>query len=58
MCLATMEDITVENYVEYQTFPSMKWHAAQYEQSVVDQLLGSKFEEFVNKGTYQQQQNK
>ena len=51
MCLATMEDITVENYVEYQTSPSLNWHPCQYEQSVVDQLLKSKFEDFVQKGT-------
>jgi len=49
MCLATMEDITEENYVEYQTYPSLNWHACQYEQSVIHQLLKSKFEDFVNK---------
>eukprot|EP00526_Cylindrotheca_closterium_P020059 CAMPEP_0113658480 /NCGR_PEP_ID=MMETSP0017_2-20120614/31742_1 /TAXON_ID=2856 /ORGANISM="Cylindrotheca closterium" /LENGTH=130 /DNA_ID=CAMNT_0000572757 /DNA_START=74 /DNA_END=466 /DNA_ORIENTATION=+ /assembly_acc=CAM_ASM_000147 len=44
-----MEDITVENYVEYQTYPSLEWHPCQYEQSVVDQLLKSKFDEYVGK---------
>jgi hypothetical protein len=47
-----MEDITEEdkNYVEYQTFPSLKWHPAMYEQSVVDQLMQSMFHTFVDKG--------
>jgi len=37
-CLVTMEDITDENYVEYQCYPSMKWKPAQFEQSVVEQV--------------------
>ncbi|CAJ1927995.1 unnamed protein product [Cylindrotheca closterium] len=49
MCLATMEDITVENYVEYQAHPSLEWRPCQYEQSVVDQLLKSQFGEYVGK---------
>jgi hypothetical protein len=46
-----MEDITKEdgNYVEYQTYPSMKWRPAMYEQSVVEQLLQSQFHAFVDK---------
>jgi hypothetical protein len=35
--------------VEYQTYPSMKWFPAMYEQSVVEQLLNSQFHTFVNK---------
>ncbi|CAB9528806.1 expressed unknown protein [Seminavis robusta] len=51
MCLVTMEDITKEdsNYVEFQGSPSMKWKAAMFEQSVVQQLLDSQFHDFVNR---------
>lgn len=47
-----MEDITEEdkNYVEYQTFPSLKWYPAMYEQSVVEEILKSMFFSFVDKG--------
>lgn len=50
-CLATMEDITLEdgNYVEYQTYPSMQWHPAKYEESVILQLQQDQFSTFVNK---------
>jgi len=50
-CLCTMEDITEEdgNYVEYQTHPSMKWHPALYEQSVVEELRKSQFHAFVER---------
>ncbi len=42
-CLATMEDITRENYCEYQTFPSMTWHPSKFCAEVVLQLLASQF---------------
>lgn len=50
-CFCTMEDITEEdgNYVEYQTAPSMKWSPCQYERSVVEHLLTSQFQAFVDK---------
>lgn len=35
--------------VEYQTFPSMEWHPAKYEESVILQLLKDQFLTFVNK---------
>jgi hypothetical protein len=34
--------------VEFQGYPSMKWKAALYEQSVVQQLLDSQFHDFIN----------
>ena len=48
-CMCTMEDITVEdqNYVEYQTAPSMKWHPALYAESVVQQLLDTQFDAYI-----------
>eukprot|EP00937_MAST-01D_sp_MAST-1D-sp2_P001902 g1902.t1 len=48
-CMATMEDITEEeqNYVEFQTSPSMKWHPALYCESVVAQLLKTQFGAYV-----------
>mmetsp|Transcript_27981 Transcript_27981/g.34529 ORF Transcript_27981/g.34529 Transcript_27981/m.34529 type:complete len:154 (+) Transcript_27981:231-692(+) len=48
-CLVTMEDITDENYVEYQCYPSMKWKPAQFEQSVVEQLLESQFQAYIDR---------
>ena len=50
-CLCTMEDITLElgNFVEYQTFPSLTWHPAKYEQAVVVQLLETQFTSFVDR---------
>jgi len=51
MCLCTMEDITEEdgNYVEYQVYPSLKWKPALFESSVVEQLLGEQFEQFIKR---------
>ncbi|KAF0690072.1 Aste57867_18521 [Aphanomyces stellatus] len=42
-CLATMEDITEETYVEYQTFPSMLWHPCLFCADVVNQLQRAQF---------------
>ncbi|OQS00747.1 hypothetical protein THRCLA_05869 [Thraustotheca clavata] len=42
-CLATMDDITMDNYVEYQTFPSMTWHPSKFCAEVTQQLLDSQF---------------
>jgi hypothetical protein len=46
-----MEDITVEdkNYVEYQSYPSMKWKPAMYEESVVRQTQFHSYIERVKK---------
>mmetsp|Transcript_31976 Transcript_31976/g.48324 ORF Transcript_31976/g.48324 Transcript_31976/m.48324 type:complete len:166 (-) Transcript_31976:213-710(-) len=51
MCLCTMEDITEEdkNYVEYQSYPSMKWKPALFEASVVDQMLSDQFHQYVER---------
>ncbi|KAL7517586.1 hypothetical protein ACHAWX_004948 [Stephanocyclus meneghinianus] len=48
-CLCTMEDITDEdqNYVEFQSYPSMKWKPAQFELCVVQQLLDTQFEQYI-----------
>lgn len=35
--------------VEYQTYPSMQWHPAKYEASVILQLQKDQFSAFVNK---------
>lgn len=50
-CLCTMEDITEEdkNYVEYCVYPSMKWKPAQFEQSVVEHLLNSQFQQYIDR---------
>ncbi|KAL3773162.1 hypothetical protein ACHAWO_013769 [Cyclotella atomus] len=49
-CLCTMEDITDEdqNYVEFQSYPSMKWKPANFEMCVVQQLLDTQFEQYIN----------
>mmetsp|Transcript_12224 Transcript_12224/g.30905 ORF Transcript_12224/g.30905 Transcript_12224/m.30905 type:complete len:145 (-) Transcript_12224:74-508(-) len=35
--------------VEYQTYPSMTWHPCMYERSVVEHLLKTQFEAFVER---------
>jgi hypothetical protein len=35
--------------VEYQSSPSLKWKPAQYEQSVVEQLLADQFHQYVDR---------
>ena len=42
-CLVTMEDITMENYVEYRIAVDGQWRAALVEQSVVERLLTTQF---------------
>eukprot|EP00551_Chaetoceros_affinis_P003130 CAMPEP_0203642234 /NCGR_PEP_ID=MMETSP0088-20131115/7597_1 /ASSEMBLY_ACC=CAM_ASM_001087 /TAXON_ID=426623 /ORGANISM="Chaetoceros affinis, Strain CCMP159" /LENGTH=129 /DNA_ID=CAMNT_0050497981 /DNA_START=85 /DNA_END=474 /DNA_ORIENTATION=- len=46
-----MEDINEEsrNYVEYQCYPSMKWKPALFEQSVVENLLESQFDQYIGR---------
>ena len=43
MCACTWEDITPENYVEYQTHPSMTWHASGYCEEIVRRLRSEQF---------------
>lgn len=48
VCLCSMEDITEEdeNYVEYQSYPSLTWKPAQFEMAVVQQMLDTQFEQY------------
>mmetsp|Transcript_12994 Transcript_12994/g.19801 ORF Transcript_12994/g.19801 Transcript_12994/m.19801 type:complete len:161 (-) Transcript_12994:165-647(-) len=48
-CLCTYEDITLEdgNYVEYQTYPSLEWKPALFELSVIQSLLESQFQKYI-----------
>ena len=39
----------VSQKVEYQTYPSMQWHPAKYEESVIVRLLEDQFHTFVKK---------
>jgi hypothetical protein len=48
-CLVTYEDITAENYVEYQGYPSLRWRPARMEQSVVEQLLQTQFHTYIER---------
>lgn len=34
-CMVTFEDITKDNYCEYRTFPSQKWHPSKFASGVV-----------------------
>eukprot|EP00536_Pseudo-nitzschia_multiseries_P018875 jgi/Psemu1/248943/estExt_Genewise1.C_32870003 len=51
MCYCTMEDITEDdgNYVEYQTYPSGTWHPCQFERSIVEHLLKTQFNAYVER---------
>eukprot|EP00592_Proboscia_alata_P011547 CAMPEP_0194383800 /NCGR_PEP_ID=MMETSP0174-20130528/69871_1 /TAXON_ID=216777 /ORGANISM="Proboscia alata, Strain PI-D3" /LENGTH=133 /DNA_ID=CAMNT_0039170383 /DNA_START=262 /DNA_END=663 /DNA_ORIENTATION=- len=44
-----MEDITIEdkNYVEYQSYPSMRWKPALFEKCVVEQIRQDQFYRYV-----------
>lgn len=48
-CMVTMEDITEEdgNYCEYQTAPSLKWHAALFCGDAVRRLIYSQFPDYM-----------
>jgi hypothetical protein len=48
-CLGTMEDITDENYVEYQSFPSMVWMPSLFERCVVQELLETQFTKYLER---------
>ena len=39
-CLCMFEDITLDEYVEYQVYPSLLWYPALYSRDVVQELLG------------------
>ena len=39
--LCTMDDIDESNYVEYQTMPSGKWHAAKFCEEITKTLLST-----------------
>lgn len=39
----------VHSVVEYQSYPSMKWRPAQYEQSVIEQLLSEQFQQYIDR---------
>jgi hypothetical protein len=51
MCMVSYEDITEEekNYVEFQSAPSMKWKACQFEKDTVQQLLDTQFSSYMNR---------
>jgi hypothetical protein len=49
VCLVTYEDITEENYVEYQVYPSLKWKPALFEQCVVEQMLNDMFQQYIDR---------
>jgi hypothetical protein len=48
-CLVTMEDITAENYVEYQCYPSLTWRPAKMEQSVIEELQRTQFSSYIER---------
>ena len=48
-CLVTMEDITSDNYVEYQCYPSLQWKPAKIEQAVIEELLRTQFHMYIER---------
>lgn len=48
-CLVTMEDINNENYVEYQSYPSLQWRAAKMEQGAIEELLRTQFHTYIER---------
>jgi hypothetical protein len=44
-----MEDITAENYVEYQCYPSRTWRPAKMEQSVIEELQRTQFSSYIER---------
>merc|ERR1712127_1155123 len=46
-----MEDITEElqNYVEYQCYPSMKWKPSFFEECVVQQMLETQYQQYIDR---------
>jgi hypothetical protein len=46
--LCTYEDIDESNYVEYQTMPSGKWHAAKFCEEITTSLLKTGFERYLD----------
>ena len=50
-CLCSYEDITEEdkNYVEYQSFPSLKWRPCLFEKDVVENLVTSQFTRYMER---------
>lgn len=46
--LCTYEDIDESNYVEYQTMPSGKWHAAKFCEDITKSLLKTGFERYLD----------
>lgn len=46
-CLATWDDITEEDYCEYQTHPSMKWQPSKYSEATLQHLLDTQFKNYI-----------
>ena len=48
-CLAMMEEIDASNYVEYQTFPSLRWRPALYCAEVVEHALANQYKTWMER---------
>jgi hypothetical protein len=48
-CVVTMEEITEQNYVEYQCFPSLQWKSSKMEQCVIEELLRTQFDTYLQR---------
>jgi hypothetical protein len=44
-----MEEITEQNYVEYQCFPSLQWKSSKMEQCVIEELLRTQFDTYLQR---------
>ena len=47
-CMATLEDITEENFVEYRSMPSGLWLPAKFSKEVVEMLLQTQFGKYMS----------
>ncbi|KAJ8602583.1 hypothetical protein CTAYLR_008764 [Chrysophaeum taylorii] len=48
-CLITLEDISESNYCEYQTAPSMRWHAALASSAAIEHLRITQYKQFLDR---------
>jgi hypothetical protein len=48
-CLVSMDDITEENYVEYQIHPTYEWKSALLSQPIIEHLLQTQFNTYMER---------
>jgi len=46
-CMCTWEDIDADSYVEYQSFPSMKWSVAKFGEPAIRELRRTQYTSYI-----------